>query len=64
MKKIIIKLIATMVLTSFLMVVIIGFMALAGWLVEFLCADNKRFVIGVSILTCIIWQMIQKEMSL
>lgn len=64
MKKITKKIIATIVLTSMLMMVIIGFMALAGWLVEFLCTDNKRFIIGVSILAYISWRMIKEEISL
>ena len=63
MKALVQKAIIMVIATVVALGLFLGVVAALGWIVEFTCATNERFAVGLSILLAIVWNMIKDEMS-
>lgn len=63
MKERIQKAVAMIIVSGVATAVFLAAVALLGWLVEFTCATQERFVVGLSILLAIVWNMIKQEID-
>lgn len=63
MEKRIQKAVAMVIVSGVATAIFLAAVALLGWLVEFTCATQERFIIGLSILLAIIWNMIKQEID-
>lgn len=64
MKEKIQKAVAMVIVSGVATAVFLAAVALLGWLVEFTCSTNERFIVGLSILLAIVWNMIKQEIDL
>ena len=63
MKKRIQKAVAMVIVSGIATGIFLAAVALLGWLVEFTCATQERFIVGLSILLAIVWNMIKQEID-
>lgn len=63
MKERIQKAVAMVVVSGIATGIFLAAVALLGWLVEFTCATQERFIVGLSILLAIVWNMIKQEID-
>lgn len=63
MKRKIQKAVAMVIVSGIATAIFLAAVALLGWLVEFTCATQERFAIGLSILLAIVWNMIKQEID-
>ena len=63
MKKRIQKTVAMVIVSGIATAIFLAAVALLGWLVEFTCATQERFIAGLSILLAIVWNMIRQEID-
>ena len=63
MKERIQKAVAMIIISGIATGIFLAAVALLGWLVEFICATQERFVAGLSILLAIVWNMIKQEID-
>ena len=63
MKERIQKAVAMIIISGIATGIFLAAVALLGWLVEFTCATQERFIVGLSILLAIVWNMIKQEID-
>ena len=63
MKKRIQKAVAMVIVSGVATAIFLAAVALLGWLVEFTCVTQERFIVGLSILLAIVWNMIKQEID-
>ena len=63
MKRKIQKAVAMVIVSGVATAIFLAAVALLGWLVEFTCATQERFIVGLSILLAIVWNMIKQEID-
>jgi hypothetical protein len=64
MKTLIQKAAMMVIATAVALGLFLGVVAALGWIVEFTCATNERFAVGLSILLAIVWNMLKDEIGL
>ena len=64
MKTLIQKAVIMVIATAVALGIFLGVVAALGWIVEFTCATNERFAVGLSILLAIVWNMLKDEIGL
>ena len=64
MKTLIQKAAVMVIATAVALGLFLGVVAALGWIVEFTCATNERFAVGLSILLAIVWNMLKDEIGL
>jgi hypothetical protein len=64
MKTLVQKAIMMVIATAVALGLFLGVVAALGWIVEFTCATNERFAVGLSILLAIVWNMLKDEIGL
>lgn len=64
MKTLIQKAAIMVIATAVALGLFLGVVATLGWIVEFTCATNERFAVGLSILLAIVWNMLKDEIGL
>lgn len=63
MKERIQKAVAMVIVSGIATGIFLAAVALLGWLVEFTCATQEHFIVGLSILLAIVWNMIKQEID-
>lgn len=63
MKERIQKAVAMVIVSGIATGIFLAAVALLGWLVEFTCATQERFIVGLSILLAVVWNMIKQEID-
>lgn len=64
MKTLVQKAAMMVIATAVALGLFLGVVAALGWIVEFTCATNERFAVGLSILLAIVWNMLKDEIGL
>jgi hypothetical protein len=64
MKTLVQKATMMVIATAVALGLFLGIVAALGWIVEFTCATNERFAVGLSILLAIVWNMLKDEIGL